>query len=188
MKSAGGIALLLVLAVSIVGWAQCDCGVLEASTCYLAFKSNETIAFSLVAPVDYFMCQGTTVSPSIFGWRVEAADGTVVRLIVYPGEPRGRMTAMEWDLYDDAGYLVPAGNYQIIVMTTDSDVAYPVRVVEACHSCWGCFCGCYIPPTCCDSRCRIPYGELYLTLDVGETRPCSGLTINLSFTVECSSP
>lgn len=188
MRTAGWITLLLLIVVSVGAGAQCDCGSLEEPSCYLTFKSNETIEFSLVAPIDYFMCQGTTISPSIFGWRVEASDGTVVRMVIYPDAPKGRWIAMEWDLYDDAGYLVPAGNYRIIVMTTDSDVAYPVRIVEACHSCWSCFCGCYIPPTCCDSPCRIPYGELYLTLDVGETRPCSGLTINLTFTVECSSP
>lgn len=186
MKSAGGIALLLVLAVSIVGWAQCDCGVQEGPTCYLAFKSNETIVFSLVAPVDYFMCQGTTVSPSIFGWRVEAADGTVVRLVVYPGEPRGRMTAMEWDLYDESGHLVPPGFYRIVVMTTDGDVFYPVRIVEACRSYCGCCC--WWPTSFArDVPCRIQYGELYLSLRVGETRPgCVSISVTIHF--EHSSP
>ena len=184
MRTVGFIALLLVIATSFAGASQCDCGAQEVPDCYLAFKSNETIEFSLIAPVDYFMCHGTTVSPSIFGWRVEACDGTVVRTVIYPGEPKGRWIAMEWNLYDESGYLVPPGFYQIIVMTTDSDVAYPVRIVEACHPCWGCFCGCYAPLTC-DAPCCIPYGELYLTLDVGEVRSCGGLSFSITITFEC---
>ena len=187
MRAVGIIAVILVISASSVGWAQCGCGVQEELSCYLTFRSTETIEFSLIAPVDYFMCHGTTVSPSIFGWRVEALDGTVVRTVIYPGEPKGRWITMEWDLYDDDGYLVPPGGYQIIVMTTDSDVAYPVRIVEACRSCWSCFCGWYVPNTC-DFPCCIPYGELYLTLGVGETRPCSGLIFSLTFHFECSLP
>ena len=188
MKSAGWITLLLVIVVSVGAWAQCGCGVPEEPNCYLSFKSNETIEFSLIAPIDWFEANGKTQSPRIFGWRVEELDGTVVRTSIYPGEPRSRLTIMEWDLHDDAGYLVPPGYYQIIVMTTETDVSYPVRVVESCRSWSGCFCGCYVPATCCDSPCCIPFGELYLTLDVGETRPCGGLTINLTFTFECEEP
>ena len=187
MKSIGWIALVLVIATSLGGWAQCDCGVLEASTCYLAFKSNETIAFSLVAPIDYFMCQETTISPGIFGWRAEAWDGTVVRSVVYPGEPRGRLMAMEWDLYDESGYLVLPGSYRIVVVTTDGDVSYPVRIVGTCRSCCGCFY--WQPaPSARDVPCRIPYGQLYLSLGVGETRSHVGLRIRLSLTFECSVP
>jgi hypothetical protein len=185
MKSTGGMALLLVIAVSIGAWAQCGCGAPEEPNCYLAFKTTETIEFSLVAPGDYFGVHQTSVSPSIFGWRVEAWDGTVVRTVIYPGEPRSRLTIMEWDLYDDNGYLVPSGYYRIVVMTTDSDVAYPVRIVETCRSFCGCYSGCYAPRAC-DVPCCTPYGELYLALNVGETRRCAGLTFSLTFTFECS--
>lgn len=185
MKSAGWVTLLLVIVVSMGAWAQCGCGVPEEANCYLSFKSNETIEFSLIAPIDYFMFHGTTVSPSIFGWRVEASDGTVVRTVVYSGEPRSRLITMEWDLYDESGYLVPPGSYQIIVMTTDGDVSYPVRIVEACRSCCGCFCWCCAQPI---TACCIPYGELYLSLGVGETRSCCGLSFSLTFHFECSEP
>jgi len=189
MKSIGCVALLLVIAMSLGAWAQCWCETQEEPGCYLSFKTTETIEFSLEAPIDYFMTHQTTESPSIFGWRVETWDGTIVRTVVYPGEPRGRWITMEWDLYNDDGHLVPPGYYQIIVMSTDSDVAYPIRIVEACHSFCGCFCGCYAPMAC-DNPCCIPFGELYLTLGVGETRPCSGLTFSMTITIECeeSSP
>ncbi|MFC2108129.1 hypothetical protein ACFLS5_01555 [Candidatus Bipolaricaulota bacterium] len=187
MKSIGWTVLLLVVAVSLGAWAQCGCEVQEEPSCYLTFRSNETIEFSLVAPIDYFMCQETTISPGIFGWRAEAWDGTVVRSVLYPGEPRGRLMTMEWDLHDESGYLVPPGSYRIVVMTTDGDVSYPVRIVDTCRSCCGCF---YWRPTSFarDVPCRIPYGELYLSLGVGETRSHVGLTVNLTITVECAAP
>ena len=187
MKSVGWIALLLVIAVSVGGWAQCGCGEPETLSCYLTFQSNETIEFSLIAPVDYFVCHGTTVSPSIIGWRVEAWDGTVVRSVVYPGQPKGRWISMEWDLYDEGGYLVPPGFYRIVVMTTDGDVSYPVRILERCRPCCGCFCWWSAPPVC-GVPCRIPFGELYLSLAVGETRSCYGLSFSLTFRFECSTP
>ena len=188
MKSAGWIALLLVIAVSMVGWAQCgSCGVQQEPGCYQAFKTTETIEFSLIAPIDYFVLHQATVSPGIFGWRVEASDGTVVRTVIYPGEPKGAWITMEWDLYDYAGYLVPPGSYQIIVMTTDSDVAYPVRIVGACGSCGGCYGGWYVQSTR-DNPCCIPFGELYLQLRVGETRSCGGLSISLTVHIESSGP
>ena len=185
MKSVGWTTLLLVIVMSIVAWAQCGCGVPDEADCYLSFKSNETIEFSLIAPLDYFMFHGTTVSPSIFGWRVEASDGTVVRTVVYPGEPRSRLITMEWDLYDESGYLVPPGSYRIIVMTTDGDVSYPVRIVEACRPCCGCFCCCCPWPI---TACCIPYGELYLSLGVGEVRSCGGISFSLTFHFECTEP
>ncbi len=184
MKRGSWIVFLIVAFVSLGVWAQCDCGVQDEPSCYLAFKTTETIEFSLIAPIDYFTVHQTTVSPSIFGWRVEAWDGTLVRTVIYPGEPKGRWLTMEWDLYDDDGYLVPPGYYRIIVMSTDGDVSYPVRIVEACHAFCGCFCGCYAPLAC-DVPCCVPFGELYLSLSVGETRPCSGLSIHLTFTFEC---
>jgi hypothetical protein len=187
MKSAGWMALLLVIAASVGGWAQCGCGDPETPICYLTFPSNETIEFSLVAPVDYFVCQETTVSPGILGWRVHAWDGTVVRSVVYPGEPKGRWMSMVWDLYDDSGYLVPPGYYRIVVLTTDGDVSYPVRILERCRPCCGCFCWWAAPPAC-DVPCRIPYGELYLSLGVGETRSCYGLSFSLTFRFECAEP
>ena len=182
MKAAGWIALVLVVAGSLGAWAQCDCGATVDPNCFLKFKTNETIEFSVIAPVDYFGHYQTTVSPQIFGWRVEDSNGNVIRTVIYPGEPRSRLTVMEWDLYGDDGYLVEPGFYQIIAMTTVSDVSYQVFIEEACRS----LCGCYAP-TVCDSPCRPPYGELYLSLDVGETRPCNGLIINLTFTFECST-
>lgn len=187
MKSAGWIALLLVIAASVGGWAQCGCGEQETPICHLTFRSNETIEFSLVAPVDYFMCHGTTVSPSIIGWRVETWDGAIVRSVVYSGQPKGRWITMEWDLYDDSGYLVPPGFYRVVVMTTDSDVSYPVRILERCRPCCGCLCW-WTAPVACDVPCPIPYGELYLSLAVGETRSCNGLSFSLTFRFECSTP
>jgi hypothetical protein len=182
VKHAGWIAFLIVALVSLGVWAQCDCGAADEPSCYLAFKTTETIDFSLIAPIDYFAVHQTTVSPSLFGWRVEAWDGTVVRTVIYPGEPVGRWLTMEWDLYDDAGYLVSPGFYRIIVMSTDGEVSYPVRIVEACPT--FCGCGCYAPLAC-DVPCCVPFGELYLSLSVGETRSCSGLSIRLTFTFEC---
>ncbi|MCK5247022.1 hypothetical protein KAR02_08995 [Candidatus Bipolaricaulota bacterium] len=184
MRSVGIIAVILIICASLAGWAQCsNCGAPDEPDCYLAFKTTETIEFSLIAPIDWFELHGKTESPHIFGWRVEASDGTVVRTVIYPGEPRSRLTIMEWDLYDEAGYIVPPGDYQIIVMTTESDVSYPVRIVDACQS----WCGCYVPPTC-DIPCCIRIGELYLSLSVGETRSCGGLSFSLTIHVEYSSP
>ncbi len=179
MKAAGWIALVLVVAGAVGAWAQCDCGTGVDPNCFLKFKSNETIEFTLIAPVDYFAHYQTTVSPQIFGWRIEDSNGSVVRTVIYPGEPRSRLTVMEWDLYGDDGYLVESGFYQVIVMTTVSDVSYPVFIEEACRSFCGCFCGCYAPPVC-DSPCCPPFGELYLSLNVGETRSCGGLTFSVT--------
>jgi hypothetical protein len=187
MKSIGWISLSLVVALSVGAWAQCDCESLEAPDCYLAFKTTETIEFVLEAPIDYFMKYNTSVSPSIFGWRVETWDGDVVRTVIFPGGPVGRLTIMEWDLADESGTIVPPGYYNVIVMSTVSDVSYPVRIVEACHTWSGCFCGCYAPLAC-DVPCCIPFGELYLTLSVGETRPCSGLSFSMTLTFECEEP
>jgi hypothetical protein len=184
MKAAGWIALVLVVAGSLGAWAQCDCGTGVDPNCFLKFRSNETIEFTLIAPVDYFGHYQTTVSPQIFGWRVEDSNGNVIRTVIYPGEPRSRLTVMEWDLYGDDGYLVEPGFYQVIVMTTASDVSYQVFIEEACRSFCACACNCYAP-TVCDSPCRPPYGELYLSLDVGEARPCNGLTFSITITFEC---
>lgn len=186
MRSVGVVAVLLVISVSMVGWAQCGCEAPEEPNCYQSFKTTETIEFSLIAPIDWFELHGKTQSPRLFGWRVETLDGTVVRTIVYPDGPRSRLTIMEWDLADESGYIVPAGYYQIVVMTTEADVSYQVRIVEACRSWNSCFCGCYVPATCCDNPCCISFGELYLRLGVGETRSCGGLTFSLTFTFECS--
>jgi len=187
MKSAGWIALVLVVAVSVGGWAQCGCEEAGAPACYMTFRSNETIEFTLVAPLDYFVCHGTSVSPSIWGWRVETLDGIVVRTFAYSRGPVGRWVTMEWDLYDGNGYLVDPGWYRIVVMTTDGDVSYPVRILERCRPCWGCWCWCS-PCVVCDVPCCVPYGELYLSLAVGETRPCYGLSFSWHFRFECSEP
>jgi len=185
MRSIGSIALLFVVVFSVVGAAQCGCGVPEPANCYLAFKTTETIAFKLIAPVDYFEMHGTTVSPRIFGWRAETWDGNVVRTVMFPGEPRSRLEIMEWDLYGEDGVIVAPGEYRIVVMSTDGEVSYPVRIVEVCRTCCGCFCG--YAALACDVPCCIPFGELYLDLWVGETRRCSGLTINLHFVFECAT-
>jgi hypothetical protein len=183
MKSIGWILLSLVVALSVGAWAQCDCGSLEVPDCYLAFRTTETIEFVLEAPVEYFMKYNTSVSPGIFGWRVETWDGNVVRTVIFPGEPVGRLTIMEWDLADESGTIVPPGFYNVIVMTTASDVSYPVRVVEACRTGCGCFCWCCAPRAC-DVPCCTPLGELYLTLGVGQTRSCCGLSFSLGITLE----
>ena len=187
MKSVGWIALLLVIAVSVGGWAQCGCGGAEQPGCYLTFQSNETIEFSLVAPIDYFTCHGTTVSPGIWGWRVEASNGTIVRTVTYPDGPKSRLLIMEWDLYDEMGCIVSPGYYRIVVMSTDGDVSYPVRILERCRPCFGCFCWSYAPVAC-DVPCPIPYGELYLRLAIGETRSCFGLSFSMTFHFNCSGP
>ncbi len=186
MKSAGWIALCLVVAVSVGGWAQCDCGEPQAPLCYTTFQSNQTIAFKLIAPVDYFVCHNTNVSPGIWGWRVETLDGTVVRTVTYPDGPKSRLLVMEWDLYDAAGFLVNPGYYNIVVMSTDGDVSYPVRIHDRCHA--FCSCACWCGPVVCDVPCPIPYGELYLSLAVGRTRLCGALVISLEFQIECCSP
>ena len=187
MKLGGWIALLLVVAVSVGGWAQCGCEEPQAPLCYATFQSNETILFKLVAPIDYFVCHDTAVSPGVWGWRAETLDGTVVRTVTYASGPRSRVLPMEWDLLDDAGYLVDAGYYNLVVMSTDGDVLYPVRILERCRPCCGCDCWWTAPPVCA-APCRIPFGEMYLTLAVGETRPCFGLSIRLEFQFECCSP
>ncbi len=184
MKRSAGWALLGVLALSVMAAAQCDCVEGETPTCFLTFRPNETIAFELIAPIDYFVCHGTSVSPSIWGWQVEAADGSVVRSVTYSNGPVGRWIDMAWDLYDDSGELVPPGYYTIVVMTTDGDVSYPVQVQGRCRPWCTCYCGCAVRSVC-DVPCRIPFGELYLALSVGETRPRSGLSFSIQLHVEC---
>jgi len=187
MRSVVGLALLSVVMVSVGASAQCGCGVPEAPNCYMTFQSNETIEFTLIAPVDYFTVHCTTVSPSIWGWRVEAADGTIVRTVLFEDGPISRRIPMEWDLYDDAGYLVDPGFYTIILMSTDGEVTYPVRILERCRPCCGCWCW-WTAPLACDVPCCIPFGELYLSLAVGETRSCFGLSFSLHFRFECTGP
>ena len=187
MKTAGWLGLLLVAVISLGGWAQCGCGDQVEPDCYQTFKSNQTIEFSLIAPIDYFTNHQTTIAPGILGWHVRAWNGGVVRTVLFPGQPKGHWITMEWDLYDEGGQIVPAGFYEIVVMTTDGDVVYPVRVVESCRACCGCFCWWTTPATC-DAPCPIPCGELYLSLDVGETRSCSGLSFSLIFNFECAEP
>ena len=115
---------------------------------------------------------------------MEDAEGTLVRMEIFPGEPRSRLTVMEWDLTNTDGYIVAPGFYQIIVMTTASDVSYQVFVEEACRSFSPCACNNYAPLVC-DSPCRPPFGELYLSLSVGETRSCTGLSFSITITVHC---
>ena len=191
MKSTGLLAVLLVAVFSLGALGQCGCGDAVEPDCYLAFKTTETIAFTLDAPIDYFIAHNTGVSPSIFGWRVESGDGNVVRTEIFPGEPVGRWTIMEWDLTDDSGIMVLPGYYRVIVMTTDSDVSYPVKIVETCRTYCGCFCGCFcgcVAPLACDNPCCTPHGELSLALTVGETRSCSGLNFSMTLTFECEEP
>ncbi|MFC2095432.1 hypothetical protein ACFLSW_03225 [Candidatus Bipolaricaulota bacterium] len=180
MRTVGAIAILVVISFSIAGWAQCGCGIEVDPDCYLVFKTNETVEFTLVAPADWFQMNGYTQSPHIFGWRVETQDGLVVRTEVYPGEPRSRLTVMEWDLTDLWGDIVPSGYYNIIVMTTHGDVSYKVFIEEACRTYCGCFCDCSYTPPVCDIPCRAPFGQLYLKLGVGEVRPCNGLSFSVT--------
>jgi len=189
MKRTAWLVLLSMVVVSFGAWAQCNCYGPDAPACFMTFQSNETIEFTLIAPVDYFVCHNTSVSPSIWGWRVEAADGDVVRTVLFEDGPISRRIPMEWDLYDDAGYLVDPGFYTIVVMSTDGEVTYPVRILERCRPCSGCWCWCNVPAGC-DVPCCIPFGELYLSLAIGETRPCYGLSISwhFHFEYECSEP
>ena len=184
MKAAGWIALVLVVAGTFGAWAQCGCGTDVDPNCFLKFKTNETIEFSVIAPIDYFTHYQTTVSPQIFGWRVEDAEGSVVRMEIFPGGPRSRLTVMEWDLTNTDGYIVDPGFYQVIVMTTASDVSYQVFVEEACRSFSPCACN-NCAPCVFDSPCRPPFGELYLSLDVGEVRACNALRFSITITFEC---
>jgi hypothetical protein len=184
MRTAGIVATLLIVAVSFGAWAQCGCGIEVDPDCFLVFKTNETIEFTVVAPVDWFEVNGYTQSPQIFGWRVETLDGLIVRTEIYPGEPKSRLTVMEWDLTDTMGEIVTAGYYNIIVMTTHGDVSYKVFIEEACRSFCGCYCSCnYVPPVC-DVPCRAPFGQLYLNLQVGDVRPCSGLSFSITLHFE----
>jgi len=183
----GWIAFVVVIVAAVGGRGQCNCGFYEAPGCYRVFQSNQTIRFSLIAPLDYFICRGTSVSPSIWGWRAERPDGAAVRTVLCADGPVSRLASMEWDLCDDAGRPVPPGDYRLVVMSTDGDVFYPVRILEWCRPCSGCFCGGWSPPRC-DVPCPIRYGELYLALSVGETRACSGLSLTIHLQLMCSTP
>ena len=103
---------------------------------------------------------------------------------IFAGEPRSSLTVMEWDLTNTDGYIVDPGFYQVIVMTTASDVSYQVFVEEACRSFSPCACN-NCAPCVFDSPCRPPFGELYLSLDVGEVRACNGLRFSITITFEC---
>jgi len=187
MKAVGWIALLLVVAVSVVGWAQCGCEPPEGPTCYRTFRTNETIEIKLIAPVDYFIVRGDSVSPKIFGWWVEAWDGTIVRTATFKNGPVARWNLMEWDMRDSDGDIVPSGFYRIVVETTDGLVLYPVKILERCRPCTDCFCW-SLAPINCYGPCSIPFGSLYLSLEVGETRACTGLLIrgHVEFEIDLS--
>ena len=183
MRSVGILALFLILSTSLIATSQCGCGIDVDPDCYLVFKTNETIEFSLVVPMDWFQVNGYTQNPRIFGWRIETKEGNVVRTVVFDGEPRNRLEVMEWDLANEDGQIVAPGYYNVIVMTTDSDVVYPVRIVDACRSFCACLCDCYTPLIC-DIPCCPPYGQLYLDLRVGEVRSCNGLSFSFTITIE----
>jgi len=185
MKSIGWVAVLLFAVVSVGAWAQCGCETPVDPDCYRSFRMNETIEFSLMAPIDYFMVHQTNESPGLLGWRVEDMDGMIVRSEIFSGEPRGRWMSMEWELDDYSGCRVDPGQYRIIVMSTAGDVPYIVRLIGPCdRGCNCCFCGILLSSTC-DSPCRIPYGELYLSLREGRRLSTSSLSFSLSFQVQC---
>jgi len=190
MKRAGVLVTicLWIGVVGLGGWSQCcDCGRAEVPSCYESFGTNEVIGISLIVPVDYFVCHNTTESPRILGWRVETWDGMVVRAEFFPDGPYSRLHTIEWDLSDSTGGRVAPGYYRIVVETTDAgDIAHPVQIVERCRPCYGCFCW----PTCsvcCTTRCRVPYGEPYLSLFVADTQAC-GLTISVHVELDCPCP
>ena len=181
MKRATLVSIAILLAIGLAAWADCGCTTDTAEPCYTTFKSNEIIEFSLVVPVDYYWTHDTTATPLITAWWVETEDGLIVKHAEF-SEPRGHWETFTWDLTDDDGKYVEAGDYRIVVATTVEDaVGVNIRIVPSC--CSPCFACC--PPIPCSCRplysCSVPFGELYLNLESAGTRSCCGCTLQLYF-------
>ena len=180
MRKVALITAIFLLAAGIGALAGCTIDTQE--TCYTTFKSNEIIEFSLVVPVDYYWCHDTTATPLITGWWVETVDGSAVKHVEFT-EPRGHWESFTWDLTDDDGNYVEAGDYRIVVATTVEDaVGANIRIVPCC-CCSPCFACC--PPIPCSCRplyCSpVPYGKLYLSLGSAGTRSCCLFSVQLYF-------
>jgi hypothetical protein len=186
MRRVSWLVAALVLGFGLSVWADCGCTSGLEPSCYATFRSNELVSFSLTVPIDYFLCNNTTETPMITGWRVEELDGTLVRLALFD-EVKGHWNAFLWDLTDDSGQVVDEGFYRIVVMTTSAgEAAADVRIVSCCNpcmTCWSC-CPC---ATCVDGRiyrCPTEYGSPYLVLGVGGTRSCCAFTVQVFGSIE----
>lgn len=159
--------------------ADCGCSQGVEPPCYVTFRSNESILFSAVFPLDYFLLNATSETPFALGWMVTASDGAVVRNVAFD-DVVGWMTEFVWDLRDADGRDVAPGFYRISVLTTAGPVSADVRIVSCCTpcvQCWSC-CLCSIcPPP--GGLCPCLRGEPYLVLGVASTRSCCLFTFEL---------
>ena len=187
MKRIVWTVLLLTVCSGLVAWGQCICSPQDGPECYMTFRTNEVVGISLIVPMDFFMAQDTTIPPKILGWRIETWSGMVIRAEFFAEGPLPNWTEIEWNLEDQDGTIVDPGYYRVVVETTAGDADYPVRIIERCRPCCGCWCW-WAQPNPCAPVCCIPYGRPYLELSVADTRPCSLLTFTLNFHFECASP
>jgi hypothetical protein len=173
------VALLVLGGAVAAAAADCGCSKSVEPSCYVTFRTNELISFSTVFPVDYFVVHSTTETPFVLGWMVAAADGSVVRSVVFP-DIVGWLQEFVWDLTDEDGLDVGPGFYTITISTTAGPVTANVRLVsccEPCLACWSC-CVCTTCPTA-GGLCPCTFGEPYLVLDVSSTKNCCAFTFQL---------
>jgi hypothetical protein len=187
MRRVSWLLAVLLLGLSLTVWADCGCSSGTEPSCYATFRSNESIAFSLTVPIDYFLNSGTSETPLIIGWRVETQDGTVVRLVTFD-EFKGHWNTFLWDLTDDNGQVVGEGFYRIVVMTTSAgETAADVKVISCCTPCLSCV-SCCPCATCVDGRiprCPTECGQPYLVLSEGDqTRNCCAFTVQIYGSIE----
>jgi hypothetical protein len=177
-------AVLLVGALAGAVVAQCDCEaqpVVGDAECYAGFYATNPIEFKLVVPGDYFFACPACPVPAIAGWRVEAADGTVVHEVTF-AEPKGHYYVMTWNQKDTWGNPVPTGFYRLVIVTDGAgEVDHYVNIQERPCVAWPCWCGCWgCCPTLESVPCCVPFGMIYLEITNNPTPPNVMVRVRLS--------
>ena len=118
MRRVGWLLALAILGGALsAAAADCGCSQGVEPACYVTFRTNESISFSTVFPVDYFTAHSTGETPFALGWMITAADGSMVRSVAFDDVVSWSQDFI-WDLTDEDGHDVSPGFYRIVVSTT----------------------------------------------------------------------